>query len=88
MAGDSESGMNWEPGTFSTETAKEETIKAIEFLSQRASEISLTNGKIPFAELHEHYAKAISAYVGLLEEGLKANAETIRTLEGLLTKGN
>ena len=80
--------MNWDkPGTFSTQTAKEEAEKGVEFLRKRANEIRTCNYQMPFADLHEHYAGAISAYLSLLEEGSNANRLTIQALEAIVYGG-
>jgi hypothetical protein len=77
--------INWDaPGTFSTQTAKEEAEKGIEFLRKRANEIRTCNYQMPFADLHEHYAGAISAYLSLLEEGIKARELSIQAFENIL----
>jgi hypothetical protein len=79
--------MNWDqPGTFSTQQAKDETEKAIEFLRKRANDIRINNKEMPFADLHEHYAGAITAYLSLLEEGIKARELSIQAFENI-TKG-
>jgi hypothetical protein len=78
----------WTPGTFSTEDARVATHEAQAFLLTRASELRINNKELPFADLHEHYAGAIAAYVDLLENGLTAHRATIKALETALAAVN